>query len=472
MAFSDMYTCRVVSMIGGMFCCLGFLVPAYCTSAEQIVVTFGIFTGKLIRPCSDPISHLMVSGLGYGMCLLPGTVIVGRYFERHRSLANGLLFSGGGVGGMIVPLVLNYIIEQLGFRSALVILAGFALQTVVFASLYRPLTYWTKSARALTKVEAAEEKPQAIEECKEKEGPILLDRLCSVPEDRCLENGYAGSPPVVRPGRTDTHFRTSLPILPAYEKQNHLMNGTLQDRGYGSANIGSNASIYFSTLDLAWTLPPKQEASVDRCESVTKAEPIVEGSQDQAKPTRRNSKCKAILRRLCYAKAADGSELPLLDFSLMKEKRFLLFVISAGFFIPIIYIAMVVPPHCLELGMTKSEVAILLSIQGKNPSGLQFLTGDSFGMTFAGGADTAGRLITAAFGDRSFIKDRRKSVGVACFIVLSVTTYTAVFLNTFWGQASYLLVSSLARGAFVAMMPVILVSRDPQGLLSEQGVIS
>ncbi len=76
-----------------------------------------------------------IVGIGMaGMSIVPGSVVVARWFERRRGFAMGILGAGIGVGGFIMPpLVGSVFIPAFGWRGTFII-AGL-LPTVVITPL-------------------------------------------------------------------------------------------------------------------------------------------------------------------------------------------------------------------------------------------------------------------------------------------------------------------------------------------------
>ena len=73
------------------------------------------------------------------MAYLPSSVLAGLYFDKHRSLVTGIVTSGSGLGGMIFPILVHYLIEYYGWKGSMFILAGLMLQCVVLGALLFPL---------------------------------------------------------------------------------------------------------------------------------------------------------------------------------------------------------------------------------------------------------------------------------------------------------------------------------------------
>jgi len=69
-------------------------------------------------------------GIAFGE-FIPTTTVVNNWFIRRRSLAMGLLFASGGLGGFALPPLISFLISGLGWRWAWVCLAGIHLLLAV-----------------------------------------------------------------------------------------------------------------------------------------------------------------------------------------------------------------------------------------------------------------------------------------------------------------------------------------------------
>jgi MFS family permease len=65
------------------------------------------------------------------MSYTPHMALISRWFIRKRGLASGLVLSGMGVGVMVLAPVTQFLIDNLGWRSALLVLAGLVLVVLV-----------------------------------------------------------------------------------------------------------------------------------------------------------------------------------------------------------------------------------------------------------------------------------------------------------------------------------------------------
>jgi MCP family monocarboxylic acid transporter-like MFS transporter 10 len=74
-------------------------------------------------------------GLATGILYQPALAIVSQYFERHRSLAMGIVMMGASTGGVIFPIIMNNSIDHLGFAWGVRVGAFVMLGVLVVANL-------------------------------------------------------------------------------------------------------------------------------------------------------------------------------------------------------------------------------------------------------------------------------------------------------------------------------------------------
>jgi sugar phosphate permease len=66
---------------------------------------------------------------------LPNQVLISRWFDKSRGKAMGIAYIGIGVGGMLVPLIANWLIQSFGWHNALMIL-GFLMIAIAFPMIW------------------------------------------------------------------------------------------------------------------------------------------------------------------------------------------------------------------------------------------------------------------------------------------------------------------------------------------------
>lgn len=117
---TDRYGCRKVTIVGAITAAIGFLLSAVSNSMEMLFVTFGV-----------------ISGFGLSLCYVAAVVIVAYYFDKKRSFATGISVCGSGIGTFIFPPIIQYFIDEYGWRGCTVLLAGILLNMCVCGALMR-----------------------------------------------------------------------------------------------------------------------------------------------------------------------------------------------------------------------------------------------------------------------------------------------------------------------------------------------
>ena len=120
-ALCDRFGCRVVAIVGGLISVTAMFATSFVNSLVSIYLTYSILWG-----------------MGSSMCFVPTFLIVGRYFERRRSLANGIITAGSAVGALVMGPTINMLLERVGWRNTMRILGGVACATALAALTYRP----------------------------------------------------------------------------------------------------------------------------------------------------------------------------------------------------------------------------------------------------------------------------------------------------------------------------------------------
>ncbi|XP_064638432.1 monocarboxylate transporter 14-like [Lineus longissimus] len=113
---------RATCIAGGVFTAVGVFSSAFVNNIYLLNLTYGV-----------------LAGTGMAMAYVPGVVMVGFYFDKKKGLANGLAVTGVGVAGIVIPSLMTYLINVLGWRGCLIIMGGIALNICVMGALLRPL---------------------------------------------------------------------------------------------------------------------------------------------------------------------------------------------------------------------------------------------------------------------------------------------------------------------------------------------
>ncbi|XP_072501504.1 monocarboxylate transporter 4 isoform X1 [Notamacropus eugenii] len=116
------FGCRPVMLVGGLFASLGMVAASFCTSIIQLYLTIGVITG-----------------LGLALNFQPCLIMLNRYFDKRRPIANGLAAAGSPVF-LCALSPLGQILQDLyGWRGGFLILGGMLLNCCVCGALMRPL---------------------------------------------------------------------------------------------------------------------------------------------------------------------------------------------------------------------------------------------------------------------------------------------------------------------------------------------
>jgi len=92
---------------GLLGCVVSNMASSFCTSTTQLMFTQGVLQG--------------VSG---SVAFCPLLVFAEQWFDKRRGLAFGVIGAGGGCGGLVLPLLINALLKQVGYQSTMRVLAG------------------------------------------------------------------------------------------------------------------------------------------------------------------------------------------------------------------------------------------------------------------------------------------------------------------------------------------------------------
>ena len=79
----------------------------------------------------------LFTGIGYCLLYVPSHTMSGLYYDKHRSLATGVATAGSGLGGIVFPNLVQYLIDEYGWRGSLLLVAGLNMNTFIFSALLR-----------------------------------------------------------------------------------------------------------------------------------------------------------------------------------------------------------------------------------------------------------------------------------------------------------------------------------------------
>ncbi|KAI1084799.1 major facilitator superfamily domain-containing protein [Whalleya microplaca] len=81
------------------------------------------------------LAQSIVSGIGTSFLFYPTIAASGTWFKRHRSLAFGIMVSGSSLGGVVLPIMVQHLIEEVGFGWSIRITAFLILGLLIFGNI-------------------------------------------------------------------------------------------------------------------------------------------------------------------------------------------------------------------------------------------------------------------------------------------------------------------------------------------------
>ena len=112
---------RKAMVAGLLIMCLSLGLSSLCTTVPQLIVTQGI-----------------LYGIGGAVTYSPVVTFLDEWFVKRKGLAFGIMWAGTGLGGILIPLLLQFLLNNYGFRTAL------RIWTIVLFVVGLPLTFFLK----------------------------------------------------------------------------------------------------------------------------------------------------------------------------------------------------------------------------------------------------------------------------------------------------------------------------------------
>ncbi|KAF8182231.1 MFS general substrate transporter [Mycena galopus ATCC 62051] len=106
-------TFGVAVWMGRLFDNGWFALPAACASVALVVLT--VLTGQCTEFWQFLLCQGFAIGIASGVIFGPTLAIVSHWFKRRRSTALGIVAAGSSVGGLIIPILVQRLIPQIGF---------------------------------------------------------------------------------------------------------------------------------------------------------------------------------------------------------------------------------------------------------------------------------------------------------------------------------------------------------------------
>ena len=105
---------------------------------EKLTITFRL-QSRAIDSVEALFLTFLIAGLGLSLCYVAAIAVVAFYFDKRLSLATGLAVCGSGIGTFIFAPITQYLINEYGWRGAMLILSGIFLNIVICGALMREI---------------------------------------------------------------------------------------------------------------------------------------------------------------------------------------------------------------------------------------------------------------------------------------------------------------------------------------------
>eukprot|EP00096_Caligus_rogercresseyi_P015849 TRINITY_DN8329_c0_g1_i2.p1 TRINITY_DN8329_c0_g1~~TRINITY_DN8329_c0_g1_i2.p1 ORF type:complete len:585 (+),score=76.84 TRINITY_DN8329_c0_g1_i2:415-2169(+) len=408
---TNKYGCRVATIAGAVFATFGLAISAALSNIPALCLSIGI-----------------CAGFGFGLIYLPAIVCVSMYFEKKRAFATGIAVCGSGIGTFILSPLTSTLIEKYEWQGAILVIAGIVSLCFLFGFLFKPLGPPSPSPKnKKTSDQATEEFEKMLNSNPENGAP----EICLNGEAlRPLEKQYqanstrmALSHPVISNiskvdcsksnGESDVVFYGSYSKI--YDK-NRAPNRAPETKGSGQNLVLNRKDIFYSG-----SLYNLREFRDDP-DGYTKNVTI---SAEESENT--GNLCQQ------WMKAFNK----LVDFSLLKDSIYIMFVISnfltsIGFNVPYVY---TFDRAQNSLKMSKEDASFLISIIGI--------------------ANTLGRIVLGYISDKPWLNTLY--LYNSCLAICGLCLGLSNFCLDYTTQAIYCAVYGVTSGAYVGLTSVVLV---------------
>ncbi|KAJ8307977.1 hypothetical protein KUTeg_012851 [Tegillarca granosa] len=319
------------SLILGIFLLMaacGFVASSMSSGIWTFLPTFGV-----------------IGGIGIGMVYLPSVLMVNSYFNQKRGIAQGIVTSGSGVGILVLAPLMEVLLENYGWRGAVLISAGLVLQLCVCSLLMRPLYIHTKSSvtRNVDKLPVASD------------NSLKLSTFDSDFKNKSYIEHYL---------KTSSNYN-STPTINTNNKHTLTQTNPKTPEQYLSMQCIKTAQYTVKTEREFKPLSKKDifySGSVQKLKEFDSHSTITEFEKRMTNRMYSSSdvSCKSDNIRSC---STEG----LCDRSLLTNKAFLLLAAGAmltqmGQYIPMVFLG----DYALQIGLDRADVSIILAVFGQN----------------------------------------------------------------------------------------------------------
>ncbi|XP_018400273.1 PREDICTED: monocarboxylate transporter 9-like isoform X2 [Cyphomyrmex costatus] len=148
---------RQVAYFGSLTVVLGICAAAFAVSLPTLIITYCI-----------------VIGIGQGILFPATTLALNTYFRKKRNVAMGFSVTLTGLGPILMPLLIDVLLENFATIGTLLTLAGIAAHSFIGASLLRPFEKKKESALIDKTTDISKEENSSVDEANVENNAVQL----------------------------------------------------------------------------------------------------------------------------------------------------------------------------------------------------------------------------------------------------------------------------------------------------------
>lgn len=405
-ALVNKFGCRPVAIAGAAFASVSFFISTFSPSIQCMILFYG-FCG----------------GVGFGLFYLPSIVMVGYYFDKRRALATGMAVCGSGIGSFVFAPFCEYLLSEFDWKGAMWIISALVLNGMVFAGLFRPLTFTDT---------------ELLSDAEERNGVAVCDMK--------IQNEQDLNVPVFNASKQELRQTLQNPI---YRCRSMELTSPAKDN---KTNKASELARIGHSLFLDEAGPNKHSSNQKHIlNPLVRKDIFYSGSihhlPEYTKAGGEVNFVKSMLSTSTIAVLEDNEEpdkcdcvrtvfAGMFDVSLLRSPTFIIYGLSCflcmiGFFVPFTYI----PDLAEDFGMSSSQSAWLIS---------------TIGILNCLGRIGAGFVSDKPWADCVYIN-------IVALLVGGVTTMFVPFYRMYWILLLYTIIFGTCIAAFVSLRSIIIV---------------
>ncbi|KAG0722562.1 Monocarboxylate transporter 12 [Chionoecetes opilio] len=118
---AELFGARSLTVLGGLLAFLTLVLLAFSSSVVSFTVVYSI-----------------LGGIACPLCAFFGVVLIPKYFDKRKGLANGFVVSASASGKIVMAPLVRLLLEQYGYRWTCLIVGALCLHTCISGMLFQP----------------------------------------------------------------------------------------------------------------------------------------------------------------------------------------------------------------------------------------------------------------------------------------------------------------------------------------------